>query len=87
MAASYFNKAINDRRDKIADTILQKAGNSTRPGLDFDVWDFVQPFLVALITFGAVVARVKAGDLLTNILIGFETGFFWQTILANRSPR
>jgi 3-methyladenine DNA glycosylase Tag len=53
-------------------------------GLDFDVWDFVQPFLVSLVTFGAIVARTSESEMLTNILLVFQTGFFWQTVLAKR---
>jgi len=84
MAASYFNRLINERRAKIEE--LRKSGDLTKPNIDFDVWDFVQPFLVAVITFGVVIARTKDTDIWTNILIGFETGFFWQTILSNRLP-
>jgi hypothetical protein len=87
MAASYLNKLIDQRRAKIAQ--LRANGAVAKPGLDFDAWDFVQPFLVSLITFGALVARTVAADTLTNILLGFETGFFWQSVLAGKvlNPR
>ena len=50
------------------------------------MWDLAQPFFVSLITFGVLVGRQENQTLLTNLLLGFETGFFWQTILASRSP-
>jgi hypothetical protein len=78
MAASYMNKLIDERRVKIKE--LEKTEKSGVPGLSFDIWDFVQPFFVSLLTFGAIVARTKETDLLGNILLGFETGF-----LANYS--
>jgi hypothetical protein len=80
MAASYFNKLITERRSKIE--ALRKNGNFTKPTIEFDVWDFVQPFFASIITFGAVVARTKDVDLWTTLLVGFQTGFFWQTILS-----
>lgn len=84
MSASYFNRSISERRSTIEE--LQKKGELRKPGIQFDVWDFVQPFFVSLITFGAINARVQDNSLWTNVLIGFQTGFFWQTTLSNRVP-
>ena len=83
MASSYFNRLINERRAKIDE--LRKKGERDKPGIDFDVWDFVQPFFVSLVTFGAVIGKLNNTDNWINLIIGFETGFFWQTILSNRS--
>ena len=83
MVASYLNKLIDQRRAKIVQ--LRASGSSAKANLDFDGWDFVQPFLVSLITFAAIAARTQSGDLLTGTLLGFQTGFFWQSVLAARS--
>jgi hypothetical protein len=83
MTASYFNRLINERRAKIDE--LQKKGDPSRLDLNFDLWDFVQPLFVSVLTFGAIVARVNSSEFFTNVLLGFETGFFWQTILARRA--
>jgi hypothetical protein len=56
MGASYFNKLINDRRAKIEQS--KKTGKPVYLGLDFDAWDFAQPFLVSILTFGAIFASV-----------------------------
>ena len=84
MASSYFNRLISERRAKIDE--LRKRGEPAKPGIDFDVWDFVQPFFVSLITFGVVIGKTNDIVNWTNILVGFQTGFFWQTILAGRTP-
>jgi hypothetical protein len=83
MMSSYFNRLINDRRAKLE--ARRSAGDNTKPPLDFDGWDFVQPFFVSLITFSFIVTRIHEADLLNDILIGFQTGFFWQTILSYKS--
>jgi MFS family permease len=65
MAASYFNKLIEQRRAKIVQ--LRANGSSAKVTLDFDKWDFVQPFLVSLVTFGAIASRTGGGgDLLQS---------------------
>src|SRR5262249_31563956 len=48
--------------------------------LDIDVWDFVYPFLVSFITFGAIMGQIGSSPLsLTSMVIAFQNGFFWQT--------
>ena len=50
--------------------------------LNVDLWDFVYPFLVAFITFGAVMAQVGSSALsLTGLIFAFQNGFFWQTLM------
>ncbi len=82
MMSSYLNKLINERRETIE--ARRKTGDNTKPALDFDVWDFIQPYLVSLITFSFIVTRVDKNDLINDLILGFETGFFWQTILAHK---
>jgi hypothetical protein len=52
--------------------------------VNVDLWDFVYPFLVAFITFGAVMAQIGSTELsLTNLVFAFQNGFFWQTIMKS----
>src|SRR6267378_8489733 len=51
--------------------------------LEFDFWDFVQPFLVAAIVFSGVLALVKEMNL-TAALFSFQNGFFWQTVFFQK---
>jgi hypothetical protein len=45
--------------------------------VNVDLWDFVYPFLVAFITFGAVMAQIGSTELsLTNLVFAFQNGFF-----------
>jgi hypothetical protein len=84
MAARYVTKAIEERRDKLA---KWREGGSTgnRPGLDFDKWEFTYPLLISAITFGTVLSQEKDSGLsVANALLSFQTGFFWQTLLAAR---
>jgi hypothetical protein len=83
MAAGYFNKLINDRGAKISE-MKQKGIDGALPGIEFDAWDFVQPVLVSVITFGAILTKLQVIDVVNAILLGFETGFFWQTVMSKR---
>lgn len=87
MAARYFTKAIEVRREKIA--ALEKAGAAlAKPGIDFDIWEFSYPLFVSVVTFGALLTQVKGDGLsLGNIILSFQTGFFWQTILATKQSK
>jgi hypothetical protein len=87
MAARYFTKAIEVRREKIA--ALERAGEAfTKPGIAFDLWEFSYPLFVSVVTFGALLTQVKGNGLsLENIILSFQTGFFWQTLLATRQGK
>lgn len=51
-------------------------------------WDFIYPMLFAVPTFGALLTQVTSETLTTaNVVLAFQTGFFWQTILKrSESP-
>jgi hypothetical protein len=60
-----------------------RQGNS--PGLEFDMWEFAYPMLLSAITFSSLLPQLKGDGLtLENTLLGFQTGFFWQTLLASK---
>lgn len=50
-------------------------------------WDFVYPMLFAVPTYGALMAQVTTESLsLAQVVLAFETGFFWQTLLKSAEP-
>ncbi|MGY8669297.1 hypothetical protein Q3C01_44145 [Bradyrhizobium sp. UFLA05-109] len=85
MMASYLTKQIEARRVRMEEK--KKVGDVSRTGLNFDLWEFTYPMLVSVITFGAVLQGVgtKAIDV-QAVILSFQTGFFWQTILARSKP-
>ena len=53
--------------------------------MEWDRWEFVYPLLVSVITFGALLGQLEDTVAnLPNLILSFQTGFFWQTILADR---
>ncbi len=54
--------------------------------LSFDRWQFVRPALVAPIIFLAVWKTVGSQPLgVEPILLSFQNGFFWQTVLSKHT--
>jgi len=86
MVVRYFAFAIEQRRDKIAE--LRKTGQADpRIGLQFDAWEFSYPLLFSVVTFGGLLGQVKDGDLtVANVMLSFQSGFFWQTLLKKSAP-
>ncbi len=84
MIARYMTNAIEVRREKIS--ALQKQGGAySTPSLAFDIWEFSYPLFVSVVTFGGLLSQLKDHTLsLANAVLSFQTGFFWQTILAGR---
>ena len=79
MVARTLSQAIEQYRKK-----LKRKG--APQGLDIDKWDFVYPFLVSFLTFGAIVAQAGAQALsLTTLVFAFQNGFFWQTLIKRES--
>ena len=75
MGGKYLFDAIERRRRKVQD------GDPTA-GLEFDRWEFVQPFVVSFIVFGAFWSTHGNEELsMNNLVISFQNGFFWQTVL------
>jgi len=82
MGARYVTKAIEVRREKIAELSKQDAPFD-KPGLEFDVWEFSYPLLVSVVTYGALLTQLKDHTLTAgNAILSFQTGFFWQTLLV-----
>ena len=81
MFARYITKAIEIRQEKIA--ILKKDNEEfVKPKLEFDIWEFSYPLFISLITFSVVLQQTSADSVtMTNIILSFQTGFVWQTIL------
>ncbi len=75
MAGKYLFDVIEARRQK-------KAQGHTNPKLEFDRWDFFQPFIISFMVFGAF-WNVHGHEALSIscLVISFQNGFFWQTIL------
>jgi hypothetical protein len=82
MMSRYLTKAIDVRRERIQE--LEQAGAPfKKPGIDFDAWEFSYPFFVSVITYGLLMSQMERDDItVPNIALSFQTGFFWQTILA-----
>jgi len=82
MAVRYFTKAIEERRDKLIKWRTSGSGGK-RPTLEIDKGEFAYPLLLSAITFGALLSQLKSDQVtLENVLLSFQTGFFWQTLLA-----
>ena len=86
MVVRYFAYAIEQRRDRIAQ--LRKGGEpDSKLSLQFDVWEFSYPLLFSVVTFGGLLGQVKDGNLtVANVMLSFQSGFFWQTLLKKSAP-
>jgi hypothetical protein len=59
-----------------------KLSSAPVANLQINRWDFIYPMLFAVPTFGALLSQLNAEVLsLPNVILAFQTGFFWQTIL------
>ncbi len=87
MAVRSLDEAIEIRRQRIAK--LRKQGKLRRkPKLLLDRWDFSRPFLVSVPTFGGLLSQVGEQTLgWVVVVLAFQTGFFWQTILKKSEPK
>lgn len=84
MAARYLTQAIEVRRTEIA--ALRAQGKKGGVSIRFDIWEFIYPMLVSVITFGTLLPYItNRAELLPCLIIAFQTGFFWQTILSRAS--
>lgn len=87
MAVRYITKAIEDRRETIK-RLKHKVGEkkSDKPGLVLDRWELAYPFLFSVITFGSLWSQLDSKTItIANIVLCFQTGFLWQTILKRNS--
>ncbi|MGA3049642.1 MAG: hypothetical protein ABSD67_23760 [Terracidiphilus sp.] len=82
MASRYFTRAIEVRRERIV-AVKKRGGAFDKPGLEFDAWEFSYPLFLSVVTFGALLTQIKDdGISIRNMILSFQTGFFWQTLLV-----
>ncbi len=84
MVGRSLSHAIEDRRDRVVKWHL--AGSPGQPPrIEFDRWEFAYPLLFSAITFGTLLGQLKTQEItMESVLLSFQTGFFWQTLLAAR---
>ena len=71
MIARVLSLAIEQREKRKVDT-----------GLRIDKWQFIYPLLFAVPTFGGLLSQIQTKHLgVADVVLAFQTGFFWQTIL------
>ena len=81
MVARTLTLAI-ERRRKVIAQLSEGGAQFEKPGLDLDVWEFSYPFLVSVLTFGGLLSQIGDEQLsLLVLVLAFQTGFFWQTVL------
>jgi len=86
MMVRYFAYAIEQRRDRIAE-LRRTSQADPQVRLQFDLWEFSYPLLFSVVTFGGLLGQVKDGDLtVANVMLSFQSGFFWQTLLKKSAP-
>jgi hypothetical protein len=81
MAFRYITHAIEERRKKII-KLKKESRKVKKPELEFDIWEFSYPFFFSVVTFGLLLKQVEVEEItISNIILSFQSGFFWQTIL------
>jgi hypothetical protein len=85
MVARSLTEAIEQRRAAIE--AARSAGKgSRRPRLRLDPWEFSYPLFVSVVVFAGVRAAAGGAPLtVATMLLSFQNGFFWQTILRRQS--
>jgi len=82
--ARYFTKLIEERREKISE-LIKTGASFEKPELEFDLYEFMYPIFISVITFGSLMSQIEIKTLvLSNIILSFQTGFFWQTLLSRK---
>jgi hypothetical protein len=75
MLARVLSAAIEERRSQV------RQGN-VAPALRLDIWESAYPLLFSVMTFGALLTQVGKNKLTVAVIVlAFQTGFFWQTII------
>lgn len=83
MASRILSVAIEERKAKISNLRPEEK----RPGIQLDKWDFIYPLLSSIICFGVILEAVGDQILtLTTIMLSFQNGFFWQTVINTVKP-
>lgn len=82
MASQYFYNAVLVRRNKIAKLKENEGTMERKPKIEFDMWEFSLPMFVSVMTYGALLSQIEDEQLtISNVVLSYQTGFFWQTIL------
>jgi hypothetical protein len=62
-------------------------GEKKRRRIAFNKWQFLKPFLVSPIIFGAILSQVPENiSAFMLFLISYQNGFFWHTLLYKVGP-
>ncbi|MCU0285579.1 MAG: hypothetical protein MUF15_04180 [Acidobacteria bacterium] len=62
-------------------------GEKNRRRITFNKWQFLKPFLVSPIIFGAILSQVPENiSAFMLFLISYQNGFFWHTLLYKVGP-
>jgi len=62
-------------------------GEKSRRRITFNKWQFIKPFLVSPIIFGAILFQVPENiSAFMLFLISYQNGFFWHTLLYKAGP-
>jgi len=81
MLARSLSIAIEERK-----STLQKLNRGKHSlvvvSLHMDIWDLAYPMLFSVMTFGALLSQIGDAPIgVTSVVLAFQTGFFWQTII------
>lgn len=86
MAARFFTRAIENRRERIA--TARAAGQTRRIKIEFDIWEFVYPMITSVMTYGLLLQQIPEGRLsVATFVLAFQNGFFWQTLIGQIESR
>ena len=84
MLARSLSIAIEERREKIK-RMKENGEDSPVVSIQLDYWELFYPTLFSVITFGALLSQLSDQSLsIAAIVLSFQTGFFWQTIIKQR---
>jgi len=80
MFARTLSKAIEERRLRLKKNTADSGDSS----LKLDVWEISYPLLFSIPTYGALLSQIGDNSInVASIVLAFETGFMWQTLLKS----
>jgi hypothetical protein len=63
-------------------SIIEKKRENKENKINFDIWEFSYPMFFSVFTFSYLIGVLEIKNFnLGNIIIAFQTGFFWQSIV------
>ena len=84
MAARSMTEAI-ERRRLVIEAARVSGKKVHNPRLKLDPWEFSYPLFVSVVVFEGVRQATGNASTLTALLLSFQNGFFWQTILRRQT--